>query len=93
MAQSAFARFSEQAAQAIRTAMKSGTKLKDRGVHQAGFFVLVGAAMPAVLVEIGYLSSARDITTLKTTAGQRSIARAIARGVVRYEKTYSAALN
>lgn len=92
MAQSAFARYSEQAAQAIRNAMRTGTKLRDRGVHQAGFFVLVGASMPAVLVEIGYLSSTRDVRILKTSAGQRSVAKAIARGIVRYEKTYSASL-
>jgi N-acetylmuramoyl-L-alanine amidase len=92
MAQSAFARYSEQAAQSIRTAMRTGTKLLDRGVHQAGFFVLVGAAMPAVLVEIGYLSSPTDMKTLTSTSGRRSIARAIANGIVRYEKTYSASL-
>jgi N-acetylmuramoyl-L-alanine amidase len=93
MAQSAFARLSEQAAQSIRTSMRSNTKLADRGVHQAGFFVLVGASMPAVLVEIGYISSPRDVKILKSAAGQRSIAQAIAKGIVKYEKIYSAALD
>lgn len=92
MAQSAFARLSEQAAQSIRTAMRAGTRLRDRGVHQAGFFVLVGASMPAVLLEIGYLTSPRDAKLLTSASGQKSVATAIARGIVRYEKIYSATL-
>jgi N-acetylmuramoyl-L-alanine amidase len=92
MAQSAFARYSEQAALAIRSAMRAGTPMNDRGVHQAGFFVLIGASMPAVLVEIGYLSSARDSKSLKDSAGRRKIARALARGIVAYERQYSRSL-
>lgn len=92
MAQSAFARYSEQAAQQIRTSLRAGTRLADRGVHQAGFFVLVGASMPAVLLEIGYLSSEIDIKTLKTTGGRKSIAQSIARGIRRYETIYSKSL-
>lgn len=92
MAQNAFARYSEEAANALGTAMRTGTSLNDRGVHQAGFYVLVGASMPAALVEIGYLSNEKDVKVLKSDAGQRSIARALYRGVRAFEKYYANSL-
>ena len=92
LAQSAFARYSEEAAQRISEGLRTGTPLVDRGVHQAGFYVLVGAAMPAVLVELGYLSSEEDIEVLKSTSGRRKIAKAIARGIVSYQKHYASTL-
>ncbi len=92
MAQNAFARYSEAAAEAFGTAMRTGTSLSNRGVHQAGFYVLVGASMPAALVEIGYLSNETDVKVLKSDAGQRSIARALYKGVREFEKYYAKSL-
>jgi N-acetylmuramoyl-L-alanine amidase len=92
MAQSAFAQYSEIAAQAIRNQLRQKTPMKDRGVFQAGFFVLVGASMPGVLVELGYLSNERDAKALSTVAGRRKAAQAIATGIVRYRKHYNASL-
>lgn len=92
MAQSAFARYSEEAAQRIRQGLRRGTPLADRGVHQAGFYVLVGAAMPAVLVELGYLTSEEDIKILKSASGRKKIAKAISNGIVAYQKHYVATL-
>lgn len=89
MAQSAFARYSEDAAQRISRELRNGTSLNDRGVHQAGFYVLVGAAMPAVLVEIGYLTSESDILLLKSANGRQKIAKSIANGIVAYQKHYA----
>ena len=92
MAQSAFVRYSELLASALRRAMKRKTSIPDRGVHQAGFYVLVGASMPSVLVEIGYLSNEKDAAVLTSAAGQKKIARALFEGVRSYEKIYSASL-
>lgn len=93
MAQTSFLRYSEKLAEAIRRAMRSRTSLADRGVHQAGFYVLIGASMPSVLVEIGYVSNAKDVKTLTSTSGQKKIARALADGIIAYEKVYSASLH
>jgi N-acetylmuramoyl-L-alanine amidase len=90
MAQSAFARYSEDAAERISRELRNGTTLNDRGIHQAGFYVLVGAAMPAVLVEIGYLTSETDILLLKSSTGRQKIAKSIANGIVSYQKHYAA---
>lgn len=92
MAQSAFVRYSEWLASSIRKAMRGRVGIPDRGLHQAGFYVLVGASMPSVLVELGYLSNENDVKVLKSTAGQKKLARAIFQGIKEYEKAYSASL-
>ncbi len=57
---------------------------KNRGVRQAPFFVLNRAAMPAVLVELGYLSNSRDRKLLTEKYFQESLAKALAEGVKKY---------
>lgn len=90
MAQSAFARFSETLAQRIRESVRTADLLPDRGVHQAGFLVLVGASMPSVLVELGYLSNEHDAELLGSQTGQRALARSVAKGIKAYAKEYEA---
>lgn len=92
MAQSAFARYSESLAGALRRALRGKTGIPDRGVHQAGFFVLVGASMPSVLVELGYLSNEKDAKILTSPSGQKKLARALFEGIKAYERIYSASL-
>jgi len=59
-------------------------RMKDRGVKQSGFVILKEAAMPSVLVEMGFLSNASDRKKLTTKSGQKSIARAISKAVTVY---------
>lgn len=56
----------------------------DRGVKQAGFVVLNGAFMPAVLVELGFITNPREEAMLTDPASQRRIARQLARAVNDY---------
>jgi orotidine 5'-phosphate decarboxylase subfamily 1 len=53
----------------------------DRGVKQAGFAVLRGTFMPAVLVEIGFVSNPSEERLLTTAERQREIAEQLARGI------------
>ena len=60
--------------------------LPDRGVRQAGFRVLVGAYMPAVLVEMGFLSNRDEESRLGDRGYQRQLARAIGDAVLAYAR-------
>ena len=57
-------------------------------VKQAGFYVLVGASMPNVLVESGYLSNVKDERFLRSPAGQKKIATAILNSLKGYKNEY-----
>lgn len=59
---------------------------KNRGVRQAPFYVLNRAAMPAVLVEIGYLSNPKDRELMGEKLFQESLAKALAEGVKKYKE-------
>ncbi|GIV56017.1 MAG: hypothetical protein KatS3mg040_0785 [Candidatus Kapaibacterium sp.] len=59
-----------------------------RGVQSAGFLVLVGAAMPSVLVEMGFLSNAEEERLLASAAYQERLARSIATAVARFVRHY-----
>jgi N-acetylmuramoyl-L-alanine amidase len=59
-----------------------------RGVKQAGFRVLVTAYMPAVLVEIGFGTNAREAAFLQSGDKQQVIAGAIAEAAMEYLQRY-----
>ncbi len=88
MAHSAYVKYSERLAQLIEDDVSSVADVTDNGVSQAGFYVLIGASMPAVLVETGYLSNVREERYLASKTGQRAIAKGIADAVVRFKEEY-----
>lgn len=58
----------------------------DRGVRQAGFLVLREAAMPSVLIEIGFISNREEERYMTSEKGQSALARQIAGAIVSYEQ-------
>src|SRR5262249_48007180 len=60
LAQSEFQEESSILAETVQDSMTHSLRLVNRGVKQAGFYVLGGAAMPAVLIEIGFLTNPRE---------------------------------
>lgn len=60
--------------------------LDSRGVKQANFYVLRGATMPAVLVEVGFLSNAKEEKLLNQKKFQKKITENIFNGIKEYEK-------
>ena len=62
------------------------TEAKDRGVKHAPFIVLTGTKIPAILIEIGFISNPEEAAQLKTATYQQQIAEAIAEGINRYAK-------
>ncbi len=61
----------------------------DRGVKTAPFVVLIGANMPSVLAEIGFLSNAKEEALLKTPAYRQKLAEALYKGVQKYTDSLS----
>ena len=59
-------------------------ELRDLGVKQAPFFVLIGAHMPSVLVEVSFVTNRREAGLLATDAYRDRIADALLEGVLRY---------
>ena len=68
---------------------KSNTHAKDRGIKKAPFVVLIGANMPSVLAEIGFISNAHDESTMKRGEYRERIAEALFKGVSGYASTLS----
>jgi N-acetylmuramoyl-L-alanine amidase len=92
MAQSAYMKYSEQFAESAARSMAYNLDIKNGGVRQAGFYVLVGASMPNVLVELGYLSNRKEEKYLRSGEGQYQIAEALFKGVKEYKLKYEKAL-
>lgn len=63
---------------------KTHGRLRNRGVKKAPFVVLIGARMPSVLVEIGFLTNSKEESMLKKTGHRDKIAEALFKGVSRY---------
>ena len=59
--------------------------LRNLGVKQAPFVVLIGAGMPSVLAEISFLTNKQDAQLLKTPAYRQQIAEALCDAVLRYQ--------
>ncbi len=60
--------------------------LENRGVHSAPFYVLMGAKMPSILVEIGYITNPRDRKNLQSYAYLKRLAWGISKAVSAYKK-------
>ncbi|MHC5309977.1 N-acetylmuramoyl-L-alanine amidase family protein [Myroides sp. LJL116] len=63
-------------------------KRKNRGVKQGIFWVLHGAFMPSVLIELGFVSNPNEGAYLNSSKGRSELATSIAQGIVNYKKAY-----
>jgi N-acetylmuramoyl-L-alanine amidase len=79
-------------AYAVQKNLSSSLKLskaQNLGVKQAPFYVLVGAQMPSILIEAGFLSNKADSGKLATAAYRKNIASAIHKGITEYSAKYN----
>lgn len=79
---------SSSLAELVHTALVEATGKESRGVKQAPFVVLTGAAMPAVLVEVGFISNPAEEMWLASKKEQTKIAESISRGVLGFTRVY-----
>lgn len=64
----------------------SDKKVRNLGVKGAPFYVLIGSRMPAVLVEIGFITHRKEAERLKDPRYQEKLAEGIARGILQFFK-------
>ncbi|HEX9251497.1 MAG TPA: N-acetylmuramoyl-L-alanine amidase, partial [Ignavibacteriaceae bacterium] len=88
MAHSSYMKYSERFAEYLHKEFSNHSTLSSRGVKQAGFYVLVGASMPSVLIESGFLSNTNDAKHLSTSKGQQKFAEYVFNGIKKYRESY-----
>ena len=88
IAQSAFAAKSEEFASLVQNEIKKRVQSKDRGVKQAGFYVLMGASMPNVLIELGFISNPNEEKKLNSSSYRDMLATSIYYAVLKYQKSF-----
>jgi len=84
MAQSMFMKESEELAALIQEELGKRLNSTNRGVKQAGFVVLVGASMPNVLIETGFLSNTTEEARMKQPVYRQKIADGIFNAIIKF---------
>ena len=85
---------SREFAQKVQTSLqvmsvKMNSRSRDRGVRKAPFVVLIGASMPSILAEVGFVSNPRDENALRKPEQRQKIAEALMKGIEQYASTLS----
>jgi N-acetylmuramoyl-L-alanine amidase len=90
LAQSEFQTESSRLAEIVHDSMTRSLRIGTRGVKQAGFYVLGGAAMPAILIEVGFVTNPKEERRLRDPRYRDEIARAIVAGLAEYKRNWDA---
>ena len=85
MAQSMFMKESEDLASIMQMELDKKLDTPNRGVKQAGFYVLIGASMPNALVEVGFISNPSEEKRLRQSAHKQKIAEAICQAIKHFK--------
>lgn len=88
LAQQAYLSESSRFAQAVQEEMNRATHVQNRGVKQAPFKVLVGATMPAALVEVAFITNPDEESKLRNDDFQKLVVDALTTAVERYKTDY-----
>jgi N-acetylmuramoyl-L-alanine amidase len=89
MAQTEYLSESSQLAEMVQKEMNETLGVTNRGIKQAPFRVLMGATMPAVLIEIGFINNPAEEKMMKDSDYQLKIAKAIFRSVQAFQLAQS----
>ncbi|HJZ13107.1 MAG TPA: N-acetylmuramoyl-L-alanine amidase, partial [Acidobacteriota bacterium] len=85
MAQTEYLTESSQLAEMIQQELNEALGISNRGIKQAPFRVLMGAMMPAVLIEVGFINNPAEERLMKSADYQTKIATAIYRSIQRFQ--------
>jgi len=81
--------FASRLQTSLYTLTKTSTPAKNRGIKKAPFVVLIGAQMPSVLAEIGFLTNSTDEALMRKTDHRQKIAEALYKGIAAYAESLS----
>jgi N-acetylmuramoyl-L-alanine amidase len=84
LAQSAYLKQSSRLAEIVQAELNELLGTRNRGIKQAPFKVLTGAACPAVLVEVAFISNPEEENKLLDPAFQNTVVQAVYRGLVKF---------
>jgi len=87
MASSMFLKESEGLAAIIQEELDKILNTPNRGVKQAGFYVLSGASMPCVLIEGGFVSNPSEEKNLKSPAYRKKLAKGIYKAILKFKSS------
>ena len=93
MAQNEYLTESSELAAAIQESAVPKARVFDRGVRQANFYVLRQNYMPAVLVEVGFISNASEEKLLRNHQHREKLAEGVSRGIGEFVRRYERRLN
>ncbi len=79
---------SNELAAEICRGLRQELSSKNRGVKSARFAVLKGARMPAILVEVGFISNAQEESRLRKASYRQAIAEGIRRGLLNFRERF-----
>ncbi len=88
LAQSAFLKESSDLAEMIQDNLNDALGINNRGIKQAPFRVLMGAMMPGVLVEVGFISNAEEEQRLRRPAFKEKLATVLYESIRQYRSKY-----
>jgi N-acetylmuramoyl-L-alanine amidase len=88
MANTLYLKESSELAQILLEELDNILKVDNRGVKSAPFFVLMGAAMPAVLTEVAFISNSAEERKLQAERYKDRVAEALYAGVARFKARY-----
>ncbi len=93
LAQNEFLTEASGLAECIQEQAVPCARVMDRGVRQANFFVLRNNYMPAVLVEVGFISNRSEEKLLRNSAHREKLASGISQGILDFIKAYEKRIN
>jgi N-acetylmuramoyl-L-alanine amidase len=90
IAQNQYVKESEDLAQMVGSSLGRGTHVPrfGEGVYQAGLYVLIGAAMPSILVETAFITNLEEERLLRTKSFLQKIAESLSDSIIQFKEKY-----
>jgi N-acetylmuramoyl-L-alanine amidase len=91
MAQARYVQQSAELAQAVESSLRAHVPMSPRAIQQAPFRVLVGANMPAVLVEMGFITNPEQEKQLRSDDFQNNVVQGLVESITRFRDAHAVA--